>query len=276
MKWFIVVLTALTYPLSAWSVDDWKATPQERQMCEVMIATKARAFGVDRKANDPDWMTLNHYCDCLRFYNRALSNRGRRDYFIHESLLGCNYVLDHVSEGFALRPEMHLRNGMSHDLLGNKAVAEGEYRQALYGAPFLAEAYLALGEIYMQRKNKDKAMQFIVEGLRYAPDSKGLKRRYKEWGGKEPFPEPYKPKLEPAPVSESKPSTDAKPQEPEKKPASDYESMPAPTTKAVASPAAPNIPIGSPTNPWCRFCPDPAKKVDPETSRLPTEPTGPR
>lgn len=274
MKWLIFALTVLAYPLSAWSVDDWRATPQEHQMCGDMIAAKVRAFGVAPKANDPDWMTLNHYCDCLRFYNRALANRGRRDYFIQESLLGCNYVLDHVSEGFPLRPEMHLRNGMSYDLKGNKIAAESEYRQALNGAPFLAEAYLALGDIYMQRKQKDKAMQFIVEGLRHAPDSKGLKRRYKEWGGKEPFPEPYKPKVEPVAANQEKPASDAETQAPVKQATSSPEPTSASAQEAVISPASPNAPIGSKTNPWCRFCPEPAKKADPETSNQPTGPTG--
>lgn len=262
-------------PLSAWSVDDWRATPEEQEMCHVAISAKAKAIGVERKrpALDKNWATMNHYCDCLRFYNRALAARSRsnRDYLLDESLGGCNYVLDHTSADFAFRPELHYRNGQAYEMKGDHAKAETEYLQVLNSNPAgVPEVYQSLGDIYERRKQKAKALEFYTEGLRHSPESKALKRRYLELGGKEPFPEPHvkaaTPKARPpgeaaAPAGPPEAAAPTAPPEP-----------PATAPREVAKPAAPVAQpprqvIGSPTNPWCRFCPEAVPPQDPGTSK---------
>ncbi len=293
MKLWLSAAFMAALPLSAWSVDDWRATPEEQEMCHVAISAKAKAIGVERKrpALDKNWATMNHYCDCLRFYNRALAARSRsnRDYLLDESLGGCNYVLDHTSADFAFRPELHYRNGQAYEMKGDHAKAETEYLQVLNSNPAgVPEVYQSLGDIYERRKQKAKALEFYTEGLRHSPESKALKRRYLELGGKEPFPEPHvkaaTPKARPpgeAAAPAAQPEAVAPAAQPEAAaPAAQPEAAapiarpepPATAPREVAKPAAPAAQpprqvIGSPTNPWCRFCPEAVPPQDPGTSK---------
>lgn len=54
-----------------------------------------------------------------------------------------------------------------------------------------ADAFVILADCYAAVGNKGKALDKATEGLKYVPESKGLKRRYAELGGKLPLPEPY-------------------------------------------------------------------------------------
>lgn len=263
MKLWLSAALMAALPLSAWSVDDWRSTPEEQEMCRVAISAKAQAIGVERKPAALGG-AMNHYCDCLRFYNRALAARTKsnRDYLLDESLGGCNYVLDHTSADFAFRPELHYRNGQAYEMKGDTAKAEMEYLRALNSNPAaVPEVYQALGDIYERRKQKTKALEFFTEGLRHSPESKALRRRYLELGGKEPFPKPHvkaaTPKARP-PGEAAAPAARPEP--------------PATAPGEVAKPAAPVAQpprqvIGSPTNPWCRFCPEALPPQDPGTSK---------
>jgi hypothetical protein len=92
-----------------------------------------------------------------------------------------------------------------------------------------------------------------------------LQRLYKERGGKLPYPEPLARAAE-APVAPAQAIREGETAEGEK-PQDAVQLAPAsPAPEAAgggggrAEDQAPATPkIGSPTNPWCRFCPDPAK-----------------
>ncbi len=275
----LMVALMAALPLSAWSVDDWRSTPEEQEMCRIAISAKAKAIGVERKPAALGG-AMNHYCDCLRFYNRALAARSRsnRDYLLDESLGGCNYVLDHTSADFAFRPELHYRNGQAYEMKGDSAKAETEYLRALNSNPAaVPEVYQALGDIYERRKQKAKALEFYTEGLRHSPESKALKRRYLELGGKEPFPEPHVKATAP----KARPPGEAAAPAAQPEAAAAPIARPEPTATApreVAKPAAPvaqppRQAIGSPTNPWCRFCPEAVPPQDPGTSKPQAVPT---
>jgi hypothetical protein len=271
MKLGLFVALVGLFPWPSWSMDDWKATPQEREMCGVMTMTRANALGVTRKsAQDPNWATLNHYCDCLRFYNRALGARIKtnKGFFIQESIQGCDYVLEHTTEDFRFRPEMHYRKGLAYELKGDQISAAREFMLALQGNPALPEVYQSLGDIYLQRKEKTKALELYTEGLRYAPNSKALQRRYFELGGKEPLPHAITSEAEKMP-----PVADEKPTKPpiSAAPTPAAPTQPAPPAKHSTQP--PSQPIGSPTNPWCRFCPETEQTRDPATSKPQAAPT---
>lgn len=102
--------------------------------------------------------------------------------------------------------------------------------------------YVLIADIYEQTKQREKALAAVTEGLKRTPTSKALQRRYKEYGGRMPFPEPYA-KAEP-PAIEAPGTPDPVIAAP-------------PANSSTASPEAPVArPIVQPPgNPYCRFCP---------------------
>jgi len=245
--------------LPALACADFAKTPQEEALCQAMIYN-----GHDTSDRD-NWRHMHHYCDCIRFTNRAYSALGDWNdmrYNLGIGIGGCDYVLSHTKPDFYMRPEVHLQKGKALRLYRQENKAVSEFMEAIKGNPELAQAYVELADIQARNKKFGEALKTVTEGLRHAPESKSLKRRYTELGGKLPYPEPLANKSSPAPAAAATPSA---PQE---------QPTPAAVMPAEASVAAnpaekaadtttspPEFPkIGSPTNPWCRFCPDPVVK----------------
>lgn len=242
----------LLLPLQAKA--DFKATPEEQQMCQTTVYSRI-------VKGDPNWTHVHHYCDCIRFTNRAyrLLSRDKAEAYsnLGEALGGCNYVFSHTTPDFELRPEIHLQSGIIQSLRGQHALAATEYTAATNGNPKLTRAYMGLAEFFLKNKDQKTALETITKGLRHNPDSKALKRMYTELGGKMPFPEPVaaatsKPvaTAEPPAVGGSAPPADIPPPQ-EKTETPDASVANSSDTTMDTKPE-----IGSPTNPWCRFCPD--------------------
>lgn len=98
-------------------------------------------------------------------------------------------------------------------------------------------SYALLADIYVQIKDKSKALATVTEGLKRVPASKALQFRYKDLGGGMPFPEPYV-KKEPEPAPAPEPVKEAS------------TVTPSGTTAADVPPVE-----QPPGNPYCRFCP---------------------
>ena len=129
----------------------------------------------------------------------------------------------------------------------------------------LVKAYTLTSDIHVKLNQKNEALTVVTEGLRHVPDSRALQRLYKERGGKLPYPEPIARAAE-VPAAPDQTPREGEPAAGEGKPKDTVQlapASPAPDAAAGGGPAdaqAPATPkIGSPTNPWCRFCPDPAK-----------------
>jgi hypothetical protein len=98
---------------------------------------------------------------------------------------------------------------------------------------------------YSEKGVKGKALNVIEEGLRHSPDSKALLRRFKALGGKIP----------PPPIVAAPQSNVAK--EPSKAAVEPQQSAGQANGEKQAPADAVEPPkIGSPKNPYCRFCPD--------------------
>jgi tetratricopeptide (TPR) repeat protein len=220
-------------------------TPEEEAMCQALIYNGRDTS--DRR----NWMHMHHYCDCIRFTNRAYSAIGNWNAvhgYLGAAIDGCDYVLSHTTPDFYMRAEVHLQKGkaLMLDRQENKAV--GEFMEAIRGNPELAQAYVELADIQARNKKSGEALKTVTEGLRHAPDSKPLKRRYTELGGKLPYPAP----IVTAPVEPQV----AKPDEAvASTPAAPVEATAATPATPAAEPVSPPK-IGSPDNPYCRFCPD--------------------
>lgn len=252
---------------SAWA--DFKSTPEEQQMCAATIYNRA-------VPGNPNWAHMHHFCDCVRFTNRAYAvMRKDKQGFSHnlnEAISGCDYVISHATPDFDFLPEIYLQKGIIFSLREKPVLAAAEYTKALNGNPKLARAYVGMAEFFIKSNNKKKALETIITGLQNNPENKALKRMYKKLGGTMPYPT----HAQTAPVESLNKKPDASltttpvtpveqavagaigktpenstpaltPGKPEKQ-----EIKPTTASDLVKNPHE----IGSSSNPWCRFCPN--------------------
>ena len=242
MKFILLALAGLLTVDSAFAIQPYARTAEEDAMCKASI--------VGRDTSDKrNWQHMHHYCDGLRFYSRAVSSTRDRNEFKHyigESLNGLNYVLSHTTPDFYMRPEVIAKKARTLALAGRKAEAVSLYIGVVQQTPKYVPAYLYLADYYASSDRK-KALSLVSDGMRHNPGTKSLQRRYQELGGKLPYPEPLK-QTEPA-VTETPPGAEQ---------ANNPEVLPqaGPAENTVTEPDSDKPKIGSPKNPYCRFCPD--------------------
>ncbi|MBI3431370.1 MAG: hypothetical protein HY018_04030 [Hydrogenophilales bacterium] len=243
---------ALTQP----AVADWKPSPAEMAMlppyCAARFDESSEAFKSWRSSMGQDFIHVHHYCAGLNFVNRARgmgsTDKGRQG-TLEAALRNFDYMLEHTHPDFSLRPEILMNRGIALSMMNRTGEAIGDLLKSIEADPNQPRAYLTLADMYDRQKNRAKALETVTEGLRHNPDTKSLQRRYTELGGKLPYPEPVGPA--PDATQAGKPGETSP---------SDTRSTP-PDGSAAGTPAAsaePETPpkIGSPSNPYCRFCPD--------------------
>ena len=167
-------------------------------------------------------------------------------------------MIKHAEPTSSLMPEVYLNRGFALWKLGRDGEAIGDFLKALELNPKFPRSYVMLSDFYGEKKLKDKALATLTEGLKYVPDSKMLQRRYVELGGKKPFPEPYQAAAIEKPATESSGQGSSNAESSQTNP---EQAGTQPSSRATATDSATNTPqpvIGTPGNPWCRFCPDPA------------------
>ncbi len=192
-----------------------------------------------------NFIDLHHYCAGLNYVNRYWSARNARDrgFYLQRAMGGFDYLVKAEKPDFALRAELYSNRGGVFKLMRKPGEAVRDYNKALSINPRIVKPYLELANLHVAGKSSSRALETITEGLRHLPDSTALQRRYLELGGKKPFPEPLMAIVaepEPVPVAETtqiEPAT--------------------PTSSASEQAAIPEDKpsIGTPTNPYCRFCP---------------------
>jgi tetratricopeptide (TPR) repeat protein len=210
---------------------------------------EARAW---RSRIGENFVDFYHYCAGLNFINRywGARNAKERGYYLQEAKTNFNYIERAQKPDFTMAAELYSNRGEVFKLMGKPGDAIGDFNRAITIGPTIVKSYLQLADLYVGSKDRVRALEVITKGLSNIPDSKALQRRYLELGGKEPFPEPVAAK-----AAESVP-----PQPVERTPPSEatIEPSPAPAVTAGPEPAATiesAPPIGTPKNPYCRFCP---------------------
>ena len=252
MKQFLWISLVLL-PSLASAVADFARTPQEEALCQAVIYN-----GRDQSERE-SWMHMHHFCDCIRFTNRAYSSLGNWNdmrYNLQVAVGGCDYVFQHAKPGFYMLPEVHLQKGKALRLYRQEGKALTEFLAAIRGNPKLPAAYMELADLQVRSKKPQEALKTVTDGLRHNPDSKPLKRRYTELGGKLPYPTPVV--ATPDPVKPSEAAAPA-PASPTDTPVAPSVSSPSATPSPPPSTSAPESlepKIGSPKNPYCRFCAD--------------------
>ena len=248
-------------------LQNFRPSPAEmRQLpdyCSVKFNSKMDSpeWEMWRKQLGSNYIDIHHFCAGLNFLNRYYVAQSKADKsgMLVAAKRNFEYMARAAHPDFPLRADIYLHRGITYKLMGRQGPAVSDFQQALSLNPKLTKAYLELISIYAG--NKKKALETTVAGLKQVPDAKSLQRRYLELGGKLPYPQP-----DPTPPLAEIPKTvnpESTPTSPEVKadPATPGAADPAalvnpPTESKPGEPAKPATPaIGSPTNPYCRFCP---------------------
>lgn len=189
-----------------------------------------------------DFLHTHHYCAGINFINRYYRARSRQDkqFNLRSAQDTLSYMVGSASPSYSLMPDVYLNLGVVYSLMNQPAQAITHFHKAIELNPRQPKAYNALSDYYAKTQQSAKALEIVTKGLRHNPDTKSLQRRYRELGGKLPYPEPVA-AAEAQPVKQEEPVGPA---------ASPESTTPAPV-EPIAEPS-----IGSPTNPYCRFCPD--------------------
>lgn len=251
---FVLTLLAILSPIAP-ATAGWEPSQAELRAlppyCAARFHADADTLRTWKASMGPDFIHIHHYCAGLNFMNRARRSfsPGRQDTLV-AAVREFDYMLDHVAADFYLRPEILMNRGITLALLKRNGEAVGNLLKAIELDPGQARAYMTLADLYLKQKNRDKALDTVTEGLRHNPGTKSLQRRYTELGGKLPYPAA----IEPA-AAEARAATPDAPPVAEAAPAGEPAAQPEASAAAAAAPVgAPKI--GSPTNPYCRFCPD--------------------
>ena len=259
----VVLLTGHALPASAsrWTDAEIRALPD---YCQARLGTKGEAqFNSWRKTLGPDFEHTHHYCYGLIQLNRYYGARSSQEkkQILQGAYSNLVYVVQRVDPSYRILPEVYMNLGMVLSLQ-NK---DGEALQAMLKAieldPKLARAYSAIANQYVKLNKKDKALELTMEGLRQVPGNASLQRLYVKLGGQLPYPEPAAPQ-EQKPVEATTEAGEAETgtrtaqgAEPVAQTSNANDNKANEESRGSEAEGAVPPKIGSPSNPWCRFCP---------------------
>lgn len=152
---------------------EFARTPEENAMCSAVI-TQGRDT-----SDQANWGHMHHYCDCLRFTQRAVnaSNEVDKRDSLKQAIDGCDYVLGHVSADFYMRPMVLVSKGRALEIAKRPVEAIQEYETAIRLNPSYYKAYIGLSDAYLAIGDRKSALQAVERGLEIAPQSTGLQKR---------------------------------------------------------------------------------------------------
>lgn len=195
-----------------------------------------------------NWIHIHHYCDALVEVNRAQhSNAYERKRSLDNATGQFDYVLKNTRPDFFMQPDFHYGKGRALQLQNAEGAAIAEFQRAVEIRADFVPALIELVKFYKRTGKHDMALSVLRRGLEKSPAAVSLRKRYKELGGDlSEFPEHA-----PTPSDQSDKAADK----------TTTSAAPNGLTEPAPQPTGNNVEptkIGSPENPWCRFCPDPA------------------
>ena len=243
----------------AWAKDLW-SPPDELELqvlppyCRAKLNNDSAGNELYTRMFGNDWGHMHHYCFALNYINRyyLTTDDNARKFYVNSALGNMQYMFSHTTPGFWLRPEMHTREGKLLASAKRDSEALKDFTTAIQENQAYAPAYEALSDLYQDLGQRAKALSTVEEGLKRAPQNRLLALRYKELSGHDFVPPVTTTPVEtPAPKPEVKatsPSVSLNPSPTSGQPADSTEHHP------ISEPGD-RPKIGSPTNPYCRFCP---------------------
>ncbi len=195
-----------------------------------------------------------HYCAGLNFINRYWGARTAddRNYYLKEAKGEFDYIAQRLKPDFTMGAELYSNRAEVLSLMGKVGEAIIDLNKALSINPKMVKPYLQLANLYEKAKDRTRSLGVVTEGLKHVPDSKALQRRYTELGGKLPYPEPIQTTTVEAAQPVATPDKKIEAPSASEKTANDTPASP----PVVVPDDAAQTKIGSPKNPYCRFCAD--------------------
>lgn len=262
----IVGTLMFTFSACVMAIGNFKPTSAELAVLPAFCAPRAQPYGND--SNHPevkvwfgiygqDWIHMHHYCEGLNHINQSYrsANRREKERILAAAIGEFDYTIRNVRPNTKLIADILMARGQALIGLGRIPESISDLQKAVAIDPTLRRAYGLLADGYVTANQSENALKVVSEGIRHNPGSTSLMRRYDELGGAKPYPPPYipetpteKPLVDPSDASREQ----AEPSHNEK--ADVNSEMPSNVPHKPESSEAPPE-IGSPTNPWCRFCP---------------------
>lgn len=203
--------------------------------------------------------SFHHYCwaEIARYRYYRAKDKATRDDMAEAMVADLQFVLTKRSllpPNWPYLPKIIVALGEGQLMAGRNAEAVQSFARAIEQDKKYAPAYHALADFWIKAGDKAKALDTVTEGLKHQPDNAGLRKRYKELGGKAPLPPPSSTKgsgkaqegggsgKEGAPAQGTTPKKTAAPVDTAPKP---VRAKPVPEAEDLKRQA----------NPYCRFCP---------------------
>jgi hypothetical protein len=281
----LAAMALLVFQTPALALQDFTVTREELTMMPPYCTAKYGALvGLPqmqeslRSTIPPDCPSIHHYCDGLKAMIRVDRNRAESGHWLHEAVGAFGSVVtDWERRGPTCPVRSEAYTNLGTALLRQDKTSVGlavmNFNKALELQKDYLPAYYALSDAYLNVGKKKEALGVVEEGLKYVPDSKGLLRRFRELGGKTPptpiakanLPLPPQPDKSMGAQQPEPGATAVEKQEPAAGTSLKPSTSPAPASNKAAGASAVAAPeavvseppkIGSPKNPYCRFCPD--------------------
>ncbi len=229
--------------------------------------------------NPNEYFHFHHYCFALKAMNNINSTididkqRAATGTVVGET----GYVITHVPEHHFLMPEMYAIRGRAQLAIKQNSKAEESLNKALQLDPRYTDVYASLGNLYLNTNRKEKAAEVTQTGLAIDPQHRALLRLAGKLGIKLEEVKTESDKPQPPSSAELKPSDSTeliqnlKPALPSpsstsaetEPPKQDVDKAAKEDSSKSSNTDAQPTNIGTPRNPWCRFCPDTPAKADP-------------
>jgi len=207
----------------------------------------------------PDFDHTHHYCMGINFLNRAYNAKDKRNkgFNLNNARTNLQYMVNAASPTYSLMPDVYLNLGTVYRLSGRVGEAAASFNKAIALNPQLPSAYRELADFYATTGNRTKALEVVTDGLRHNPGTQSLQRYYRELGGKLPYPEAVDKTTNSEETKDVvKPEETLEAAQPARESASEATDANRVTSQTDQAPKAEPPKIGSPKNPYCRFCPD--------------------
>jgi len=214
-----------------------------------------------RNTIPPGCPSLHHYCDGLKAMIRVDKYGTESKHWLRLAIQSFRTAAHRKDwSSCSLKPEAYMNLGkalLRKSRREGTSTAEGiaNLMKAIELKPDYIQAYSALSYYYSSSGDKEKALSVVTDGLRHVPESKWLLQRFKKLGGKTP-PTPITTTTEIEPPEATKGASVPQQQK------SSEKDVTVQSSDSDASSSENKVPeknssqkIGSPTNPWCRFCP---------------------
>jgi tetratricopeptide (TPR) repeat protein len=105
---------------------------------------------------------------------------GNRSALLRHAANQFTYMLNLSSPKFILMPEIHLKMGVTQELMGKRVEALKHFLQAIKLKRDYVPAYLKVINFYKELHDVESAARIARTGLKYSPNSKTLQNELRE------------------------------------------------------------------------------------------------